>query len=211
LADQGTGSWSWTYFGLDYLAQMKDIRPVVASMSLGGSGNQQAMTDSVTEAVDAGVIVVVAGGNNNKDSCNYSPAFVPAAITVGSTTSQLRRSSFSNYGPCTNLWAPGSSIVSASHLSDTRKATLSGTSMACPHVSGAAALLLEENPTLKGPEVLAKLLAKAQPNAVKGLYEGDTNAFLFVGEFRKTKGAADRSRFSPLALAAVVTAVQAWL
>merc|ERR1719210_539126 len=90
------------------------------------------MRDAVDAAVNAGVTVVVAGGNSNSDACNFSPAFVPSAITVGSTTSLDERSSFSNYGSCTDIWAPGSSVKSAAHTSDTGSSTLSGTSMAPP-------------------------------------------------------------------------------
>merc|ERR1719376_430336 len=133
LSDQGSGSWSWSYYALDWLAT-NPTRPAVASMSLGGSGTQQAMRDAVDAAVNAGVTVVVAGGNSNGDSCRFSPAFVPSAITVGSTTSRDARSSFSNYGSCTNIWAPGSSVLSAGHTSNSDTAWMSGTSMACPHV-----------------------------------------------------------------------------
>merc|ERR1719512_360831 len=97
LGDSGSGSWSWSYSALDWLATSQ-VRPAVASMSLGGSGTQQAMADAVNAAVNAGVVVVVAGGNSNADACGFSPAFVPSAITVGSTTSTDARSSFSNYG-----------------------------------------------------------------------------------------------------------------
>merc|ERR550539_1425903 len=142
LSDGGSGSWSWSYYALDWLAT-NQVRPAVASMSLGGSGTQQAMADAVDAAVNAGVVVAVAGGNSNSDACRFSPAFVPSAITVGSTDSRDRRSSFSNYGACTNIWAPGSAVTSAGHRSDTGTATFSGTSMACPHVSGGAALVLE--------------------------------------------------------------------
>merc|ERR1719297_788471 len=130
------------------MAQSQE-RPAVASMSLGGSGTQQAMQDAVDAAVNQGVVVVVAGGNSNSDSCTFSPAFVPSAITVGSTTSTDARSGFSNFGRCTDIWAPGSDVVSASHTSDTGSVSFSGTSMACPHVSGGAALVLEANPTMK--------------------------------------------------------------
>merc|ERR1712186_219597 len=145
------------------------IRPAVASMSLGGSGTQQAMADAVDAAVNAGVVVVVAGGNSNSDACRFSPAFVPSAITVGSTTSLDARSSFSNYGSCTNIWAPGSSVVSASPTSDTGSRSLSGTSMACPHVSGAAALVLEANPSMKASAVLQQLLGTAVRDVLTGL------------------------------------------
>merc|ERR1719499_1693073 len=181
LSDQGSGSWSWSYYALDWLAT-NPTRPAVASMSLGGFGTQQAMKDAVDAAVNAGVTVVVAGGNSNSDACRFSPAFVPNAITVGSTTSTDSRSSFSNYGSCTNIWAPGSSVLSAGHRSDTASATFSGTSMACPHVSGAAALVLEADPSKKSAAVLQELLDTAVMNALTGLRSGDTNALLYVGE-----------------------------
>merc|ERR550539_1941499 len=181
LSDQGSGSWSWSYYALDWLAT-NPTRPAVASMSLGGSGTQQAMAEAVRSAVNAGVVVVVAGGNSNSDSCRFSPAFVPEAVTVGSTTSRDARSSFSNYGSCTNIWAPGSSVLSAGHRSDTASATFSGTSMACPHVSGGAALVLEADPSKKSAAVLQELLETAVMNALTGLRSGDTNALLYVGE-----------------------------
>merc|ERR1719262_1196062 len=158
LSDQGSGSWSWSYYALDWLAT-NPTRPAIASMSLGGSGTQQAMKDAVDAATNAGVSVIVAGGNSNSDACRFSPAFVPSAITVGSTDSLNRRSSFSNYGSCTNIWAPGNNILSAGVSSDTATATFSGTSMACPHVAGGAALLLERNPTWNYAEVLEALHA----------------------------------------------------
>merc|ERR1719411_890848 len=151
-------------------------------MSLGGSGTQQAMRDAVDAAVNAGVVVVVAAGNSNSNACSFSPAFVPSAITVGSTTSLDARSSFSNYGTCTNIWAPGSSVLSASHTSDSGSRSLSGTSMACPHVSGASALILSANPTMKASAVVSELLNNAAMNFITGLKAGDTNALLYVGE-----------------------------
>jgi len=182
LSDQGSGSWSWSYYALDWLA-VNPTRPAVASMSLGGSGNQQAMVDAVDGAVNGGVTVVVAGGNSNDDACSYSPAFVPSAITVGSMTSTDARSSFSNYGSCTDIWAPGSSVVSASVSSDTGSSTLSGTSMACPHVSGGAALVLEMDPSRQPSGVLEELVRNAEMDALTGLRPGDVNVLLSVREF----------------------------
>jgi len=181
LADSGRGSFSWSYAALDWVAT-KGGRPAVASMSLGGRGVLAAMGDSVAATVDAGVVVVVAGGNSNDDACGYSPAFAPAAITVGSTDSLDKRSYFSNYGKCTDIWAPGSAIVSCSHKSDTGSVALSGTSMACPHVSGAAALTLEGAPDSTPKEVLASLLDDAVLDAIADLKGGDTNALLWVSD-----------------------------
>jgi len=180
LSDQGSGSWSWSYSALNWMAT-SSIRPSVASMSLGGPGTQNAMKDAVDAATNSGVVVTVAGGNSNTDSCGFSPAFVPSAITVGSTDSRDDRSSFSNYGACTNIWAPGSSILSAGHRSDTATATFSGTSMACPHVAGGIMLVLEANPGFNYAKVLEKLHADASTDSVKGLRTGDINKMLYVG------------------------------
>merc|ERR1712151_1263625 len=139
LSDQGSGAWDWSYQALDWLATIS-TRPAVASMSLGGNGVVAGMRTAVDAAVSAGVVVVVAAGNSNADACGFSPAFVPNAVTVGSTTSTDARSSFSCYGSCLDIYAPGSKITSADHNSQGNK-TLSGTSMACPHVAGVTALV----------------------------------------------------------------------
>jgi len=179
LSDRGSGSWSWSYYALDWMAQ-SSVRPAIASMSLGGRGTQSAMRSAVDAAVTAGVVVVVAGGNSNMDACGFSPAFVPSAITVGSTTSTDARSSFSNYGSCNNIWAPGSDVTSAGHRSDSATATFSGTSMACPHVSGGAALVLDADPSKASSKVLAELLNVATQGALSGLRTGDINSLLNV-------------------------------
>jgi len=124
---------------------------------------------------------VVAAGNSNSNACNFSPAYVPSAVTVGSTDSLDARSYFSNYGSCVDIWAPGSSVTSLSHTSDTGTATFSGTSMACPHVSGAAALVLGADNSKNPQKVISDLLDDSVRNAISGLRSGDTNALLFVG------------------------------
>jgi len=181
LSDQGSGARSWQYTAIDWVT-VNGVRPAVISMSLGGSGADPGYTTVIDAAVNNGVVVVVAAGNSNSDACNFSPAFADNAITVGSTTSTDARSSFSNYGRCVNIWAPGSNVLSAGITSDTSSSTKSGTSMACPHVSGAAAIVLSGNPTMKSSAVLQEMLDTAYLNVLSGLKTGDTNALLCVAE-----------------------------
>lgn len=188
LGDDGAGSLGAIIGSIDYLATSPN-RPAVGSMSLGGQcplglcSIYSALKDAVDNAVANGVTVVVAGGNSNADACGFMPAYVPSAITVGSSDSEDARSYFSNYGSCTNIWAPGSNITSATHEDDTGSKTFSGTSMACPHVSGAAALVLEVDPSKKASAVLRELLDHALRDVLTDLKAGDTNALLYVGEF----------------------------
>merc|ERR1719469_1811062 len=126
-------------------------------------------------------MVVVAAGNSNSDACFFSPAFVPSAVTVGSTDRRDSRSGFSNFGTCVEIWAPGSDITSAGHRSDTGSATFSGTFMACSHVSGGAALVLGESPTKSPADVLADLLARGEQGAITDQRPGDVNILLWVG------------------------------
>merc|ERR1719401_2052978 len=121
-------------------------------MSLGG-GFSTAMNNAVAAAVNAGVVVVVAAGNSNTNACTASPASEDLVITVGSTTSSDLRSSFSNYGDCVDVYNPGSSITSAWKGSNTDIKTISGTSMASPHVAGIAVGLVSADPDLSPAEV----------------------------------------------------------
>jgi subtilisin family serine protease len=146
---RGSGTNAGVIAGIDWVTA-NHTRPAVANMSLGG-GASTAVDDAVTRLINAGVPAVVAAGNGNifgiaQDACNYSPARVASAITIGATTSTDARASYSNYGNCVDLFAPGSSIKSAWYNGDAATNTISGTSMASPHVAGVAALYLQANP-----------------------------------------------------------------
>jgi hypothetical protein len=179
LGDSGSGSWSGFVRALDWVS-VHGQRPAVLSASLGGSGRQFSVGNAVESATKAGVTVVVAAGNSRGDACNYSPAYSPSALTVGATESSDKRASFSNYGKCLDLFAPGVKITSAWRGSDTSTKTISGTSMACPHVSGAAALLLQADPSATPFEIASKLKSQATAGAVVDPKGGSPNLLLYV-------------------------------
>jgi serine protease len=157
--------------------------PAVANMSLGG-GASTSLDNAVKQAIAAGITFALAAGNENQNACNTSPSRVPEAITVGSTTSSDARSSFSNYGTCVDIFAPGSSITSTWNTSNSATSTISGTSMASPHVAGAAALVLAANPSFSPQQVRDALVNNASSNKVTNPGSGSPNKLLnvsFVG------------------------------
>ncbi|MDT3278972.1 S8 family peptidase [Shewanella scandinavica] len=173
----GSGSNSGVIAGINWVKNNAS-GPAVANMSLGG-GASQATDDAVNAAVAAGITFVVAAGNDNSNACNYSPARAADAITVGSTTSNDSRSSFSNYGTCLDIYAPGSSITSSWYTSNSATNTISGTSMASPHVAGVAALYLDENPNLSPAQVTNLLATRATSGKVTDAKTGSPNKLLF--------------------------------
>jgi len=189
LSPRGSGSTSGIIYAIDWVLS-KGPKPAVISMSLGGSrGSGNSYQVAIDKATKGGITVVVAAGNENTDACRKQPAYVPSAVTVGSTTSSDSRSGFSNYGTCVDIFAPGSSVKSAGHRTDTASATMSGTSMACPHVAGAAALILGQNPTLSAYNVTSNLILKATSKVIRGIPSSPAspNKLLYVAEILRKK------------------------
>ena len=172
----GYGSWSAVIAGVDWVT-LNHVKPAVANMSLGG-GAYTAVDDAVNNSIAAGVTYAVAAGNDSYDACYYSPARVAAALTVGNSTSSDARASTSNYGSCLDLFAPGTDITSAWHTSSTATNTISGTSMASPHVAGVAALYLEGNPTAAPATVNSAIINAAYTNKLTNIGTGSPNRLL---------------------------------
>ncbi|XP_038071264.1 aqualysin-1-like [Patiria miniata] len=177
LGCQGSGTWSSVIKGMDWVAQ-HGIRPAVASMSLGGGGSRS-VDESVASLYAQGVTVVVAAGNNGYEACRRSPARAPEAITVGATEDDDSRAYFSNYGGCVDIFAPGRYITAAYNEGDDDYNTISGTSMATPHVAGAAALLLSVDPMLTPADITNRLLNSATRDKISDARDSP-NLLLFT-------------------------------
>ncbi|MFE7504772.1 S8 family serine peptidase [Promicromonospora sp. NPDC057488] len=178
----GDGTTEDVIAGVDWVtAHHRPGEPAVANLSLGG-GFSQALNDAVSASVADGITYAVAAGNENgADACTRSPASVPDALTVGATTRNDTRAAYSNIGVCLDLFAPGSSITSAWADDDSATGTINGTSMAAPHVAGAAALYLGEDPALTPAAVSAALLGAATPDVVAEAGSGSPNRLLYTG------------------------------
>ncbi|KAH8835576.1 serine protease [Flagelloscypha sp. PMI_526] len=169
LSDAGSGTTADVVSGINYVATQKAStgRPSVLSMSLGGSAST-AIDNAVASTTAAGVHVVVAAGNSNTDAGSTSPARAPSAVTVGASTIADARASFSNYGSVVDIWAPGQDVISAYSTSDTATASLSGTSMATPHVAGLVAYLI----SVTGEKTPAAMTTYLQSLSLKSVLTG---------------------------------------
>jgi len=182
LSDQGSGSTAGVISGVDWAVadRRNKNKAGVGSMSLGGSYSAT-MNAAVTNAVSEGLIMVVAAGNDNKNACNYSPASTPEAITVAASDNRDHKASFSNFGNCVHLFAPGVGITSAWKGSPSAINTISGTSMACPHVAGQVAKYLETNTHATGAVARAWIISSSQQDVIKtSLPAGTPNQLLFA-------------------------------
>ena len=179
LSCSGSGSTSGVIAGVNYVSSNHTgTNPAVANMSLGG-GASSALDTAVNNSIGDGVTYAVAAGNSNANASSFSPARVGAAITVGSSTSTDARSSFSNFGSVVDIFAPGSSITSAWSTGDTAIRTISGTSMATPHVAGVAARYLQGNRGASPATVRNAIVADATTNRLTGIPSGTANRLLF--------------------------------
>src|SRR6266704_900238 len=180
----GSGTDAQVIAGIDYVTAQKNANPTVpsvANMSLGG-GFFQPLNDAVENSIAAGVVYAIAAGNSGApDACNTSPASAPNALTVGATDINDNMASFSSFGPCVDIFAPGVNTTSDWNNGDQSTNTISGTSMATPHVAGAAALYLETNPSATPAQVTAALTGNATPGRINGIPAGTVNLLLYTG------------------------------
>lgn len=176
---QGSGTNSQVIAGIDWVTE-NHIKPAVANMSLGGSVST-ALDNAMRASIAAGVTYAVAAGNETQNACFSSPARVAEALTVGASTQSDRRASFSNFGSCVDIFAPGQQITSAVNNSDSATDTYSGTSMASPHVAGVIALYLEANPDASPATIFSALLDNAAVNKLSDIRNGSPNLLLYSG------------------------------
>ncbi len=168
LPCNGSGLVSGFINGINWVAANR-VNPAVINFSIGVSGISSSLNTAINNAVASGVTFVASAGNNSADACNYSPASASSALVVGGTGTTDSRAGYTNWGPCVDIFAPGSHITSLSHASDTGTRSMSGTSMAAPLVAGAAALYLQSNPVASPTVVMNRLIADSTTGVIANL------------------------------------------
>jgi subtilisin family serine protease len=189
LTCAGSGSDAGIAAGIDWVTSHHTSGPAVANMSLGGTGTSPTMENAVRRSITDGVVYSLASGNSNSDACNFTPARTPEAITVNASTNTDARASFSNWGTCTDIFAPGQDITSAWNTSNTATNTISGTSMAAPHVAGGAALILGASPSATPAQVWNTMNADSSLNKITSPGTGSPNRLQFVNNGGSNPGA----------------------
>ena len=184
----GSGSFAGVAAGIDWVTGHHTSGPAVANMSLGGSGSDPTGESAVRRSIADGVTYAIASGNSSSNACNFTPARVAEAITVNASDSADNRASFSNFGTCTDIFAPGVGITSAWSSGDSATNTISGTSMAAPHVAGGAALILGGSPALTPAQVATTMFTNSTPNKIGNPGSGSPNRLLFVNTGGGTPG-----------------------
>lgn len=174
----GSGTFSQIIAGIDWAIAHHGTKPAVGNMSLGGVGTSPTLEAAVRRAITDGIVMCLAAGNSTLEASNFTPARTAEAITVGATTSTDGFASYSNFGAVVDILAPGSAITSAWFTSSTAINTISGTSMASPHVAGVAALYIENNPGATTAQVEAVLKNNAVVGAISAVPAGTTNRLL---------------------------------
>jgi len=188
LNAQGSGSFDGIVSGVNYATNNGVAYKSVVSMSLGGQGSFAGLTTAINNAVSSGIAVVVAAGNSNANACGFTPAGIASTICVGATalsgSGSSRwdaRSSFSNYGNCVTLFAPGTNIRSAWIGSNTATNTISGTSMACPHIAGLSATILGANSNMSPSTLKSTLNSRSQTGLIDSPGSGSPNRLAYNG------------------------------
>jgi aqualysin 1 len=174
---KGSGTLSGVISGVDWVTR-QTARPAVANMSLGG-GASTSLDNAVKASIASGITYALAAGNENTDACKRSPARVAAGLTVAASTSTDARASYSNHGRCVDLFGPGSSINAPWYTSDTAAATLSGTSMAAPHVAGVAALYFQTRPAATPSTVHSAIVLASTSKVLAGVNGTTANRLLY--------------------------------
>ncbi len=185
----GTGTVSTLVAGIDWVTANR-VSPAVVNMSLSSGSISELLDYVVANSIASGITFVIAAGNASTDACQISPARIPSAITVGAADNTDTMASFSNFGSCVDIFAPGVGITSAWSWSDTASNISSGTSMSTPHVAGAAALYLETHPSASPTQVTGSLLGDGTAGQMAGVVGASPNLMLFTDPVAPTAGTA---------------------